>query len=188
MKFLNHISRWLYWLINPRIWAASLVVFLLFLFIVLPHEAQRSSLATGTDSSPDTSLFYTPAELYDLAESYGPEGRAYYISSRFSFDIIWPAAYLLFLTSSITLMFRRLETPSWIRLVNLLPFVGFLLDLMENTAASIVMFRFPETSPAAAFLAPWFTLFKWVFIAASFAALVVGAVMLMQKLYAGRSR
>ena len=188
MKFLTSISCWLYRLIHPHIWTASLVLFILFLFIVLPHEAQRSSSATGTDASPDTSFFYTPEELYDLAEAYGPDGRAYYISSRFSFDVIWPISYLLFLTCSITLVFRGLETTGWMRLTNLLPFFGFLLDLMENSAASLVMFRFPDTSPAVALLAPWCTLLKWICIAASFAVLAVGAGMHVRRVIVKRSR
>jgi len=55
---------------------------------------------TGTDVSPDTSVFYSAGELYGMAESYGEEGRAYYIYSRFTFDLIWPAAYLFLHFSS----------------------------------------------------------------------------------------
>lgn len=188
MKLLRSITHWLDYLVTPRIWAASLVIFLMFMIVILPHEAQRSALATGSDSSPDTSLFYTPEDLYDMADTYGSEGRAYYISSRFSFDIIWPIAYLLFLTCSITLVFRNLGTALWIRLVYLLPLLGFCFDLLENSAASVVMFRYPDVSPVAAFLAPWFTLFKWVSIAASFAGLAIGTGVLIRKALSNRSR
>lgn len=109
-----------------------------------------------------------------MAEGYGAEGRSYYIKSRYTFDLAWPVVYLFFLVSSITAVFRYfLPDSSW-RLVNVLPFVGVIFDFLENTTASIVMYRYPLPSPVIAELAPIFTFLKWSFIGASIIALFVG--------------
>ncbi len=152
----------------------AVAVFALFMVIVLPNMAGRLTALTGVNVSPDTSLVYAASDLYAMAEAYGSAGRAYYIYSRFTFDLAWPAVYLFFLAALITRLFRFLDPHDPRRLVNLLPFIAVIFDLLENSAASLVMFRYPLASPLAASLAPVFTFIKWVFIGLSFVALVIG--------------
>lgn len=73
------------------------VVFLLFLSFVLPQIASYSSEAIGQSESPDQSFLYSGSQLYDLAESYGEGGRKTYILLRWTFDLVWPVVYTLFL-------------------------------------------------------------------------------------------
>ncbi len=54
---------------------AALLVFLLFTALVLPGQAAGSGERTGGARRPDTSLFYTTAGLYAMAEAFGPDGR-----------------------------------------------------------------------------------------------------------------
>lgn len=50
---------------------------------MLPQQqATRAEQDTGSAKSPDTSLFYTPADLYRMAEAYGEEGRRAYVRAR----------------------------------------------------------------------------------------------------------
>ena len=53
----------------------ALVIFLIFTALVLPGQAAGSAERTGGARQPDTSLFYTPAELYGMADVFGPDGR-----------------------------------------------------------------------------------------------------------------
>jgi hypothetical protein len=152
----------------------TVAVFALFMVMVLPNMAGRLTDITGVSVSPDTSLIYSAKDLYAMAEAYGSTGRAYYIYSRFTFDLAWPAVYLLFLVSLITSLFHFLNPNDPRRLVNLLPFIAIIFDLLENSAASLVMFRYPLASPLAASLAPVFTFLKWVFIGLSFIVLLIG--------------
>lgn len=177
MRFLHSLSAWCYHLMKPWTAAAATVLMVLFMVIVLPQEADRSSQITGSSRSPDTSLFYTPSELYDIAEEYGEEGRAYYIRSRFSFDIIWPAVYLLFLVSMLSQVYRTLQMPRAWKLLNMLPAAAVLLDFLENTTVSLVMFQYPQQMIPAAAAAGVFTFLKWVFIALSFTALAAGGLL-----------
>lgn len=181
MKLLIKLSSWCYRAMTLPVVIAALVVFAFFIILVLPQMAGQLAALSGVDVSPDTSFIYTASDLYAMAEAYGPEGRAYYIYSRFTFDLIWPAAYLFFFAATITYLFRVLPKNSSWRLVNLLPFAGTFFDLCENSAASLVMLRYPAETVMAAHLAPLFTFLKWFFIALSFAALPAGLIFRMAR-------
>lgn len=177
MKLPARLSSWCYQVVNRTVFIAAIVIFIFFMAVVLPHMAGQLTALTGVDSSPDTSFIYSAEDLYAMAEAYGAEGRAYYILSRFTFDLVWPAAYLFFLVATITTLFRFLPENSPWRLVNLLPFAAVLLDLLENSAASLVMFRYPEPTALIAQIAPLFTFLKWLFVAVSFLVLILGLIL-----------
>jgi len=181
MKNLIKLSSWCYRVTTLPVVAAAVLVFAFFMVVVLPQMAGQLEAVSGVDISPDTSFIYTARDLYAMAEAYGPDGRSYYIYSRFTFDLIWPAAYLFFLVTAITYLFRFLPEKSPWRLVNLLPFAGAFLDLLENSAASLVMFRYPAETAVVAHLAPLFTFLKWLFIGFSFIALAAGLFFLLTR-------
>ena len=181
MKYLIKLSEWCYRVVQLPALAVAAVVFILFMALVLPGMAGQLGEITGVSVSPDTSFYYSAEDLYQMAETYGEEGRAYYIYSRFTFDIVWPAVYLAFLVTSITFIFRNLPPANPYRLANLLPFLGAIFDLLENSAASLVMYRYPLPTPLIASLAPLFTAFKWVFIFLSFIALAAGLLTLIRR-------
>lgn len=152
---------------------ALLVFFLAFTAVVLPGQAHAAEGAASGAGSPDTSFFYTPQELYRMAEAYGSEGRQAYIRARFTFDVIWPLVYTAFLLTSISWMLRAAEIASLRGShLNLMPLVGMSLDYLENAATSLVMARYPSRTPLVDGLAPIFTFTKWSFIGASFLVLV----------------
>lgn len=177
MKYFNMLSGWCYRFINMPLLVAATLLFIYFMIIVLPGMAGQLEEITGVGISPDTSFYYSNEELYTMAESYGVEGREYYIYSRFTFDLVWPAVYLTFLVTSLTCIYRFLPPDNSYRLVNLLPFGGLLFDLLENSAASVVMYRYPLPTPVIVSIAPVFTMFKWVFIFLSFTALLAGLIL-----------
>jgi hypothetical protein len=153
---------------------AGVVLFLVFTAIVLPNQAAQSEDYTGDAGSPDQSFFYTPEDLYRMAEAYGPGGRQAYITARFTFDLVWPLVYLIFLGTSLGWLCGKLFEPysrwrSWVSL----PLLGALFDYLENIAAAIVMARYPGSSPVAAAAAPIFTVLKWSMIGFSFLVVLV---------------
>ncbi len=172
-----------------RLTLACLVVFLVFTALVLPDQAARAEVHSGEVGSPDTSLFYTAADLYRFAEAYGPEGRAAYIRARYTFDVVWPLVYLAFLVTAISWLLKRtdLSWDRWGRLT-LLPVVGVLLDFLENISAAAVMARYPQTTAVLDHLAGVFTLMKWVFIGASFILLLILGGTALVRLIKGSSK
>lgn len=186
-RMLNTISKWFYKVSNTWIAAGALLIFALFSIFILPGQAEKSEDYSDASGSPDLSFYYTPDFLYDLAESYGEQGRSEYVRARFTFDIIWPLIYFFFLTTAISWVFSRVFKPdSRVRPANLLPLFAILFDLLENISTSLVMYQFPARTPLIAWFAPIFTSTKWLLVAASILALISGCIYGIWKLLSGR--
>lgn len=173
----KRISDWLRRVSTGWVALSALLIFLLFSALVLPQQATRAEQETSGSDSPDTSFFYSANELYRMAESYGEEGRQAYVRARFTFDLVWPLVYALFLTTSISWVFGRAFAPDsrWQR-ANLAPLLGALFDYLENLSTSLVMLRYPAQTAVVDALAPVFTALKWSFLGASFILLFGGIV------------
>lgn len=156
--------RWYYVLI-------SLGIFVLFMIFVLPNESQKSS-TLGLESSPDTSWFYTSDELYDIANQYGEEGRHFYIEQRFTFDLIWPLVYGLFLTIALA-FFCQSSAQGWLKKLYLLPLIAVGLDYTENIFTATVMYRYPKETFLMADIAGYITMLKWMTLMMSFMLLML---------------
>jgi hypothetical protein len=174
---MTNLSRWIQRLSNGRVALISLIIFLAFTAFILPEQASQARLSTGYDSSPDLSFFYTSDSLYNFAEVYGEEGRAAYVKARFTFDIIWPFVYMVFLSTAISWLFQGIfkDGSIW-QLSNLVPIGGMILDYLENISTSIVMIRYPNPSGVIAIVAPVFTSLKWIFVGGGFILLLLGLV------------
>lgn len=186
---MKRVSDWLYRFSTGWLTLAGLIVFLLFSALVLPAQSSRADPAEAAAGSPDLSFFYTPQDLARWAEAYGEQGRAEYIRARFSFDLIWPLVYTFFLGTSISWLWGRALPPGslW-RRVNLLPLLAMLFDLLENSATSLVMARYPVETALAAGLAPLFTTVKWLLVGSSFAALCGGIALVGRRRAQKRDR
>jgi hypothetical protein len=171
----KRISNWLSRVSTGWVALAALVIFLLFSALVLPQQATKAEQETGGADSPDMSLFYSPSDLYRMAESYGEEGREAYVQARFTFDLIWPLVYTVFLATAISWVFGKAVAPNsrW-QLANLVPLLAALFDYLENVSTSLVMLRYPAQTAVVDLLAPVFTAVKWSLLGASFLLLLAG--------------
>ncbi len=136
----------------------------------MPNQSAKS-IAAGIEQSPDTSIFYTSKTLYKLAEDYGQEGRDFYIHQRFTFDLLFPLVYGLFLISTIGFLSYRIKDHKFKYLIYL-PIISVIFDYLENISTSITMYRYPSLTPIISHIAGFFTIFKWGFLSLSFIALV----------------
>ena len=170
-------SRWLERHSKGWVTILAVVIFFVFTPLVLPGQAARFREVAGDGPSPDQSFLYTAADLYDMAETFGPEGRAEYVRARWTFDVIWPIVYTFALVTAISWFSKRaFPDGSKARLLNLVPALGLLFDYLENICASIVMARYPAETPVVDLLTTIFTPIKWVFVVGSFVVLVAVAV------------
>jgi|AutmiccommuBRH23_1029490.scaffolds.fasta_scaffold00062_28 hypothetical protein len=175
---MQRLSNYFYTKSSFLVFLISLALFVIFMVLVLPSEAEKSAKITGAGSSPDTSFYYTSSELYQMAEDFGLEGRLYYLDSRISFDIIWPLVYTLFLINAISwILDKTIIEGSRLRLLNLAPLAAILLDFLENISNMVVMFRYPLQTDILASLAGILTALKWILVGGSFAILVFGIVL-----------
>lgn len=178
---LKRLSNFFYDVSTGWVTLMGLTVFLLFMIFVLPQQAQKADAYSG-GVSPDTSYIYSANDLYAMAERYGVDGRAAYIYARFTFDLVFPLAYLFFLVTAISwLLLRGLPENSQWRMLNLFPFAGAVFDYLENISASVVLGRYPAPSPVVDVLAPVFTLIKWFFVNGSFVVLMTGVFVVLWK-------
>ena len=173
----SRLSRTLVKFSKASITLAALVIFLIFSVVVLPGESSAAAVYSGSSGSPDLSLLYSPNDLYQMAELYGSAGRDAYVRARFSFDLVFPIIYTLFLVTAISRILGIItpEASPW-RMLNLVPILGMLFDFLENISASIVISRYPAQSPIFANLAPVFTFLKWAFVGGSFLILFVSGL------------
>jgi hypothetical protein len=174
---MKRVSEWLRRVSTGWVALSALVVFLLFSALVLPRQSDTAEEVAQGAGSPDMSLYYSADDLYQMAEAYGEQGRKAYVRARFTFDLVWPLVYTLFLATAISWLFSKAFTPEsgWQR-ANLAPVLGVLFDYLENLATSLVMARYPSPTAVVDVLAPVFTLLKWAFLAGSFALLIAGMV------------
>lgn len=172
---MNTISKAFYRFSSGRTALGATALFLLFMVLVLPGQAESAAAYAEGAGSPDQSFFYSAEDIYAMAKAYGPEGRQAYIRARYTFDVIFPIFYMVFLGTTISWAFNRaFHEGSRLRLLNLFPVLGLLFDYGENTAASIVMAQYPAEAPFAANLAPVLSMTKWFFVNGSFVVLAIG--------------
>jgi hypothetical protein len=178
----ERISRGLYRLAKLPLVLICLLVFLIFSATQLPAQSAQAAAYSADAGTPDTSFFYTPAELNRMAERFGSSGRQAYIRARFTFDLVFPLVYGAFLATSLSfLLGRSLDEASPWRRLNLIPLAAVLLDLLENASAALVMAVYPAPQPLAAALAAIATPLKWVFVGGSFALLPPAAWISLRK-------
>ena len=153
---------------SRRILAVFSVLFILTI-AALPSIQESSNEASR---SPDMSFFYTVEELYDIADSYGVEGRNNYIFMRFTFDLVFPFIYGGFLVSILGWLYDMDRLLTWRERVVLLPFGAVVFDYLENVSTSIVMWVYPTRIDFVGFLATVFTPIKWVLLSLAFLLLI----------------
>lgn len=174
---MNTISGRLQRFSSGWITISAAFIFFAFMGTVMPHQAAKAETISGGAGSPDTSFFYSATELYKMADDYGEEGRQDYIRARFSFDVIFPLVYTAFLCTALGWITQRTfpKQSRW-QYANLTPVFGMVFDFLENISTSVVMARYPAQSPLVDWLAPVFTLVKWIFVTGSFVLLFMSFI------------
>ncbi len=167
MKKLFHFSidKMPYWL-----GLGSTLLFAFFIAVILPDQSAQA-IANGLSESIDTSWFYNAASLYRIAESYGESGRAFYIQQRWTFDLVWPVVYFLFIFSLSSLFYKSIGLSKMNRWILSFSWFAIFFDYIENIFVSLVMLNYPNPTPLIADFAGTFTSLKWIFLGMSFIVL-----------------
>ncbi|MGD9887430.1 MAG: hypothetical protein AB7T03_05690 [Bacilli bacterium] len=133
-----------------------------FLIFVLPLVSNFLIRKLNTPIIPDTMIFYSPTILNNLAEVYLDEGIKAFILSKYTFDIIWPLAYLFSLTVIMGHLYNILKQFShalWF------PLIAFVSDITENILLVVFFNQYPTSTGILGYIASGFTALKWVMIA-----------------------
>ena len=173
---MSRISNWLLKISRGWLVIATLLVMAVFMAFVLPAQSKAADRISGDAGSPDLAFSYQPEEIYRMAEAYRPQGRQAYIQARWTFDVIFPAVYVAFLAAGISWSSQQLPNwPEFWKRGNLVPVLGGIFDLLENTGASVAMALYPARHPFWPLLASMATPIKWILVSASFGILFITA-------------
>lgn len=172
---LRGLSRGVDRLSRPWVVLLSGLLFAGFVLVLLPLQADRSTAYTARAGSPDLRFTYSAENLYDIAQSYGVDGRAAYVRDRLTFDVAFPLSYGLFFATAIAFAFRR-TWPQWLglRSLSVVPLWAMAADLLENLALVGVMRLYPQPSSLLAALAAAATAAKWVLVGLSILLTTLG--------------
>jgi len=145
--------------------------------VILPNQQAKMEASSGGTGPIDLQLFYTPEKVYSMVASYGDAGRADYRAFELTGDVIYPIVYTLFFSLFITWLFQRgFASNSTMQRYNVVPFGGWLFDLLENLGIVSMLSVFPSTPAALAWITAIFTLIKWSFAGASAVLMLFGLV------------
>lgn len=158
--------------INWLVAFVATVIFALFIAVVLPRVSAYTEDSVGGAGSPDTDMMYSGQDLYDIAESYGQEGRETYVLLRWTFDLVWPLVYTFFILSMIIWIAKPVSY-KWVHKVYWLPILAMLLDYLENTLVTIVMVNFPKKLIALGQVASFASMLKWGVLSLAFIGILV---------------
>lgn len=152
--------------------------------VVLPQQMTQMQATSGGTGPIDLLLFYTPAKVYAMIESYGAVGRADYRFFELTGDILYPIVYTLFFSLAMTWLFQRgLSSDSKLHRLNVVPLGAWLFDLLENICIVSMLSIYPNQPALLAWLAALCTLIKWLFAAATILLLLIGIVTAARKAF-----
>lgn len=149
-----------------------LVVFLLFTSLVLPYVSSLTTRVIGVADSPDTSFDFDIEKLFSIVNSYGRSGRLFYVTMRWTFDVVWPIIYTLFLMSSIAYLSRRNKCRIEHKPLYL-PVIAVLFDFLENINATIIMLLYPTRFDFFGYLLIGSSIVKWIALGISFVIVIM---------------
>jgi hypothetical protein len=142
---------------------------------VFPLAASRIDPQSRGGRPLDLRFGYSPEEAYAVMRAYGPEGRRAYMWIELTADVVYPAAYTLFLALCLTYLAERAGPASGLtRRATLLPFAVLAADYAENAAIVTMLARYPERADSIARVGGVITAIKWLLFVATFAALAAG--------------
>lgn len=120
-------------------------VVLLWLIDYSPVGVAGLLQVTGGANILDFESGYTVDHAYGMLEALGEAGRSFHLTKIMPIDIFFPIGLMLFLTSWMSLMLKKLTSDgSVLRLLPLIALVNMLLDWSENIGITLMLLNYPE--------------------------------------------
>lgn len=153
----------------------SWFVFIVVLAIVLPDVSQANE-ANGLLESIDTNFSFSIPDLVRILETYGEEGRAYYILQRWTFDLYYPLVYGIPISLSLYGLLRGkpFQRVAWLGLI------ASSFDYLENIIFTVAAATFPTATTFWVSLGVILSVAKWSALGVGFLLIFV---LLSQRLF-----
>jgi hypothetical protein len=127
----------------------------------------------------DTGINPSPATAYGFLSAWGSAGRRAVVFDHVVFDYLFPLALAVSLAIALSLLAPRLLSTSPWRWVLVLPFLGCLMDWLENAGIIAMAASFPTRLDLVARTTSALTVLKFSFDLLAFAVLLVGVGVLL---------
>jgi hypothetical protein len=146
----------------------SWLVFILVLLFVLPGVSQANEV-NGLLESMDTNFSFSPTQLVGILESYGREGRSYYVLQRWTFDLYYPLVYGVPISLSLygLLNHTKYQRIAWLGLI------ASTMDYVENVVFTIAALTFPSHTLGWVTIGVIFSVAKWLALGGGFFLVLV---------------
>jgi hypothetical protein len=180
MKTLNRLSDRAYNYASKQTFFFMLF-FLVTILITMQFGTNGMKKFDSTAEMLDMSNFgYSVTAVYGLLTRLGATGRLIYIQ-QLGIDILFAVIFALFQSVMISGLIKRSHAGDRWKILNLLPFLRSLLDLIENGLLLYIIIQFPVEFPALATAASLVTISKWIIYYLVMAALISLGVYLTSK-------
>ena len=161
MKNIQHI------LLKVKYKKLFLYLFLMFVLVLSPLVFILSNSLYEVNFSPDTMFFYSADDFYKMIDIIGQSGRRFYLITRWTFDLLYPLIYGVFLYQLMH-TFKQKQT-----LIIYLPFTAVIFDYLENTLASLLTVFYKSHINFLVYVLQVFSLLKWLFLILSIIYLLI---------------
>lgn len=150
---------------------------ILFVLLVIAVNAFLLPAIYPSFETLDMQSSYSPEKAYQLMESYGEEGRQYYVLLELTLDLVYPLLSALFFSTFTIYFFRRVFPLNsfWQKLPLLGPIV-MVIDYLENTGIVIMLLNYPRRLDGVAQAANIFTVAKFALSELELILILVGLI------------
>ena len=124
----------------------------------------------------DLSFGFTPENGYNIIESYGEKGREVYLFVESFIDILYPIAYTISSILLLSFLFKKNGFTKY-PLLNLLPLIGMVFDMLENFGIIQILKAFPEKVDFWAKFASNSGILKWGFFGITLTITLISLIM-----------
>lgn len=159
---MTGLSNFFYKVINKYYLIGALLLSCAFYTIVYSYNQEGLRLTGKPMRVLDTEVYYGVDRANEIISGYPPLVKQKVIFFARVYDTIFPVIYVTIFISAITLLMQRLVTghSKW-KLLNLLPILAGVADLLENAFIVILIQQHPNITEAMVQRAAIFTLLKW---------------------------
>lgn len=152
-------------------WPVTSLLFIGFVLCTLGFTSRTERLGSNPPLL-DARYWYDPAGVQALFEKLGPAGLRDYALTEVTLDLAFPFIY----GGLLLIMVYRLFEPKTARVLLLLPLIGMIADLLENSSVVLMAWTYDGSAPGFAAVATVFTLVKNVLIRVAMVIVLVGAI------------
>lgn len=149
MAWLRSLSAGVRPYANKRFILPLLALFILALTIleISPVGAMRLASLSSGQGMLDMRFGYTAESAYSMFGFIGEEGRLLY-TQLLGLDYLFTVVYMLLQTLLITALMHKARISERFLLLNLIPLLRCLLDMLENTLLYFLLIRYPVVYPS----------------------------------------